>query len=380
MLMKILLVKTKDYEEIVIDFTDFQRNIEVDQNTSSWQISFNISRTDYNSFVFDLLQSDQASLILDGQEYVIQQINPALSGSTQTIAITATHIYFDIQKTIRLNSVIDSSISDSSKRPKHTLNEYLAFVFSGSSYTYEIKGTFAQQVLITDFGNADGLSLINTLIDNFSCYVTADNQHVIIMDDANFKAVTQKQFRYLYNTDDISLQLDKTNLRTNIWVYPYKDDNGNYAVAPYLYKSSNWTRYGDSFSEPLDLSSDTQATTKTYTDSMAAKSLQDVPETTFNLNYYGSDVPTIGEVWMAIIEPMQLDVDVTIIGINDYPFDDTQPAELTFSNAKKDMLSIQLQISKKANSASRNITYTNSLTNSALKALITVEIVGAIDD
>jgi hypothetical protein len=44
------------------------------------------------------------------------------------------------------------------------------------------------------------------------------------------------------------------------------------------------------------------------------------------------------------------------------------------------MLSIQLQISKKANSASRNITYTNSLTNSALKALITVEIVGAIDD
>jgi hypothetical protein len=63
---------------------------------------------------------------------------------------------------------------------------------------------------------------------------------------------------------------------------------------------------------------------------MAAKSLQDVPETTFNLNYYGSDVPTIGEVWMAIIEPMQLDVDVTIIGINDYPFDDTQPAELTF--------------------------------------------------
>lgn len=50
---------------------------------------------------------------------------------------------------------------------------------------------------------------------------------------------------------------------------------------------------------------------------------------------------------MAIIEPMGLDVDVSIVGVKDYPFDDTKPAELTFSNARKDMLSIQQQISKK---------------------------------
>ena len=56
-------------------------------------------------------------------------------------------------------------------------------------------------------------------------------------------------------------------------------------------------------------------------------------------------------MWMAIIEPMGLDVDVSIVGVKDYPFDDTKPAELTFSNARKDMLSIQQQISKKATTA-----------------------------
>ena len=82
--------------------------------------------------------------------------------------------------------------------------------------------------LITEFGKSDAVSLINTLIDTFQCYVMADNKKVIFMDEAHFKTVTEEQFRWLYNTDDINLSLDKTNLRTKCWVYPYKDAHDNY--------------------------------------------------------------------------------------------------------------------------------------------------------
>ncbi|MED0781504.1 prophage endopeptidase tail family protein [Bacillus siamensis] len=384
--MKILIVKNPEYEEIVIDFTDFERSIE--SNLTNWQISFNITQTNANTFVFNLLQSDQASLLFEGQEYVIQQINPVLSGNTQTISVTATHIYYDVQKKIRLEDTIDSDYEDDS-RPKHTLEEYLSYLFKGNTYgySYEIKGAFTARKLITEFGKSDAVSLINTLIDTFQCYVMADNKKVIFMDEAHFKTVTEEQFRWLYNTDDINLSLDKTNLRTKCWVYPYKDAHDNYFFEPYVYTSVNAARFGDSFAEPLDLTGDTDATTKKYTDAEAVKHLQDVPEATFTLNYYGSRLPTIGEVWMAIIEPMGLDVDVSIVGVKDYPFDDTKAAELTFSNARKDMLSIQQQISKKATTAYNKSHIATELISSvqnvavnAWDARLVIEKVGEVDD
>ncbi|WP_445505824.1 prophage endopeptidase tail family protein [Niallia sp. 03091] len=384
--MNLLLVKAQGYEEIVIDFTDFERTCE--QNLANWQISFNITRTSYNSFAYDLLMSDQCSLLIDGQEYVVQQLNPVVSGTTETIAVTATHIYFDIQKKIRVKDVLDDDYEDGSK-PTHTLAEYLAFVFQGNTYgySYEIRGSFTKKVLIDGFGSSDGMSLINTLVETFSCYLNADNQKVIFMDDTNFKIITQKQFRWLYNTDDINLQLDKTNLRTQCWVYPYMDEHGNYFFEPYIYKSANVSRFGESFADTVDLSGDAEATTKEYTDKKAVKELQDVPETTFTMTYYGKDIPVIGEVWMAIIEPMKLDVDVPIVGIKDYPFDDSKQPELTLSNAKKDMLSIQRQIANKANNAYRRSSLLNGLianvdltANEAWSARLTLEAVGEVID
>ncbi|MFC8961069.1 prophage endopeptidase tail family protein [Bacillus subtilis] len=286
--MKILIVKNPEYEEIVMDFTDFERSIE--SNLTNWQISFNITQTNTNAFVFNLLQSDQASLLFEGQEYVIQQINPVLSGNTQTISVTATHIYYDVQKKIRLEDTIDSDYEDDS-RPKHTLEEYLSYLYKGNTYgySYEIKGAFTARKLIPEFGKSDA--------------------------------------------------------------------------------------------------GDTDATTKKYTDAEAVKHLQDVPEATFTLNYYGSRLPAIGEVWMAIIEPMGLDVDVTIVGVKDYPFDDTKPAELTFSNARKDMLSIQQQISKKATTAYNKSHFATELISSvqnvavnAWDARVVIEKVGEVND
>ncbi|WP_330937748.1 prophage endopeptidase tail family protein [Bacillus amyloliquefaciens] len=384
--MEILLVKTKDYEEIVTGFSDFERTIE--NNLTNWQVTFNIVQTKHNEFVFNLLQSDDASLIVNGQEFVIQQINPVVNGNSQTLSVTATHVYFEIQKKIRPKDVLDADYDEESK-PEHTLAEYLDYLFKGNKYgyTYEIKGTFKIKKKITEFGNSDSVTLINTLIDTFECFIKADNKKVIFMDEANFKQLTQKQFRWLYNTDDINLSLDKTNIRTMCWVYPYKDQHDNYFFEPYIYTSPNVSRFGESFSEPVDLSTDTDATTKKYTDQQALKALQDVPETTFTLNYYGKDTPQIGEVWMAIIEPMALDVDVPIVGIKDSPFDDSKPIELTLSNAKKDMLSVQQQISKKANLAYQKSSKTNTIINNIQNAVsitwnsrLILEKVGEVND
>ena len=71
-----------------MDFTDFERSIE--SNLTNWQISFNITQTNTNTFVLIYCKVTRLLYYLS-KEYVIQQINPVLSGNTQTISVT--HIF-----------------------------------------------------------------------------------------------------------------------------------------------------------------------------------------------------------------------------------------------------------------------------------------------
>jgi hypothetical protein len=214
-----------------------------------------------------------------------------------------------------------------------------------------VKGTFSK-VTPQSFGNNDGLSLIKTIIDLFNCVVKADNKHLIFYDDSSWKNITQNQFRYLYNTDEVQLQLDKTNIKTKVMCYGAKDEHDNYLFDPYVYTSPNVSRFGVKYAPAI---TNDQITTKADMDKYAAEQLQDVPEVTFTLKYNGTDVPDIGDVWLLIHEPMGFDTDVTIIGVTTYDFDDTKLPELTFSNAKKDMISIQQQIAKKASNADKTL-------------------------
>jgi hypothetical protein len=346
----LFLVKTSDYEEHIIDFdhSSFKRTQE--KNTAS-TISFTITRTDRNAFVYDLLQSDQVSVIFDGQEYVVQQIAPKQNGSVTSCDITAVHVLASTQDIQKYN-VLDEEYADDSK-PQHTIEDLLHFIFDGNEfgYTWEVKGTFSK-VTPQSFGNNDGLSLIKTIIDLFNCVVKADNKHLIFYDDSSWKNITQKQFRYLYNTDEVQLSLDKTNVKTKVMCYGAKDEHDNYLFDPYVYTSPNVSRFGVKYAPAI---TNDQITTKADMDKYAAEQLQDVPEVTFTLKYNGTDVPNIGDVWMLIHEPMGFNTDVTIIGVTTYDFDDTKLPELTFSNAKKDIISLQQQVAKKASNADKTL-------------------------
>ena len=76
---------------------------------STWSIQF--TAYDDGSFAYSMLDA-QATLFLDGQEYIIKQAEPDANGGVNTIDIVATHIYFEISRIRKYKTYVDPADAD----------------------------------------------------------------------------------------------------------------------------------------------------------------------------------------------------------------------------------------------------------------------------
>lgn len=202
--------RKQQYEELLID-------IDVNSFIYSWNrelqrsISFTVQRTNYNAFSFDLLEQE-GFIKFRNELYVIKQCVPRSIGSIYEKTITANHIGFGIQ---------DHVVNTKRENVSMNLEQYLKYYFDGNvlGYTYEIKGNFKGEVTIAEVGEKTALTGIIEGKDLYGYIPFCHNRHWIFYDESNYYIESNNELRYLYNTEDVSVSVDTTELKTAIRIY-----------------------------------------------------------------------------------------------------------------------------------------------------------------
>jgi hypothetical protein len=344
-----LLVKTKDLEEPLIDFDRSSFNYQYQKNETR-QIVFTITRTQYNFELFDLLQTG-ITLVFDGQQYICQQPVYKTSGKTIQKDITATHVMFECNKQVWKYETKDNGSTAVNVDPTDIMHWY--FDGNDQGFDFEVKGTFGKKAL-TGVGDGSGQDGINLITSNWSANFWADNKHLIIASDDSFKKSVEKQFRYLYNTDDVQISVDRTTVVNTVKCFPKQNDNGSYIFDPFIHQNADsLATWGKCFGSAVR-DDEGEYTTKEDLDIYAETQLHPDPDVNAQLNYQGDEDVLEGETWLFIFPLLGFDADITVVGLQKYPFDPAQKTQITFSNSQKDMMQIQRQISRSASNAQKS--------------------------
>ncbi|CAJ1188083.1 MULTISPECIES: prophage endopeptidase tail family protein [Companilactobacillus] len=194
------------------------------QVSSTFQLSFTAFLTNKNGVSFDLLKND-AYIIFDGQKYQIKQCVSKYVDDFVTKDVTATHEIFGIQN-FRQFKVNKGSQS-------YSIDSMLKFVFDSqynSDYSYQINGSFPN-VDITDWGNCSGLDAIQKAVDSYGARWLPNGKTVLIYDQNSYKNVTNRQFIWSHNTNDIELSVDSTSMVNGAMLYGATVDDSHSSTA-----------------------------------------------------------------------------------------------------------------------------------------------------
>src|SRR5699024_9767726 len=220
------------------------------------------------SLAYQMLESE-ASIFLDNQEYIIKQVADDSSSGLDSVQVTATHVYFEIQKIRKYKDYVDpadkdkqtdvkvlkdntdSSKSDDSDNAKTDTNEKTegnttTKVTTKTTYetqqdnqnqvtysiqdvldhwlkdnklgfTYEVIGSFEKKELeeLQDGTGADMLSKVFNTWDNAIIY--PDNRKIRVYSIDKFNLNRGNRIDYLNNASEIKFNTDSTSLTNMVY-------------------------------------------------------------------------------------------------------------------------------------------------------------------
>lgn len=351
--MDYLLVRDKNnrFEEILIDIDYSSLKYEYEKN-STRSLSFTAIRTPFNSFSFDMLVNESI-VIYQGQEYIVKLPPPKVIGNVYTKDVQAYHISFGVQDHANYN------VNEGEKI--YTLQQAMDVAMKGNilGYSYQLIGNFPT-VKLTDLGGKNALSMIMDFLAPFGAIMLADNKQIILYSEERFYMQTEKVYYHLYNTEEVSVIPDTTNLKTIGKAYGrlrddaelYSGDDRYTAVVTYTSPNAAIDKYGPKMADimqndDIDNNDDLLVWLKSQ--------LQDEPELSIELTYIGNEDITERDIWYFKHQPLQFDTYVKVNRLTKYHPWSNQPFEVGFSNAKKDMVRISRQIAKQADEASKAV-------------------------
>lgn len=351
--MDYLLVRDKNnrFEEVLIDIDYSSFKYEYEKNTTR-TISFTVIRTPFNAFSFDILVNE-AIVTFQGQEYIVKLPPPKVIGNVYTKDIQAYHISYGVQDYVNYNK--------NEGEKSYTLKEAMDFAMKNNNlgYSYKLVGTFPT-VKLTDLGGKNALSMITDFLEAFGAIMLANNKQIILYSEDQFYIQTEKAYHHLYNTEEVSVVPDTTNLKTIGKAYGRLRDDAEYysgddrytAVVTYTSPNAAAEKYGPKMADEMqnddiDNEKDLLAWLKSQ--------LQDEPELSIELTYTGNEDITERDIWYFKHEPLKFDTNVKVNRLTKYHPWSNQSFEVGFSNAKKDMVRISRQIAKQADTASKAV-------------------------
>ena len=227
----------------------------------------------------------------DGHEYRVKQYKR----ESLYKQITATHIYFDLADQ-RQDTIFGGT---------HSIEEFLTFIFTGTGWSYTIADDLAgTSALIPNFGDANVISLVETLLKAFGCERKIMPGKVIhfgkiIGEDKDL------QYRYKYNIKTISESIDTTNLKTEIRGY-----NSDRTIdVTYTSPLAEVPLIGVRKAEPIE--SDDYASVEEM-EAFLATQLPDAPETSVEVSVTEIDGEVGDFVWL-IHEPLGIEYQTRIL-------------------------------------------------------------------
>ena len=349
--MKLLRIKTNDYEENILGVSEFKETWSKNEN---WNVSFLVHKSILNEMEFNLIANEEI-IIYEEQAFIIKNSEILSNGTVTVKQIEATHIMFNIQDHVQ--AVINEG--DRS----YSINDVLNFCIGSNDlgYTFEIKGSF-EKVTIENLGDLDGLEAVNKVCDRFSSVVIPDNKHLIFYSESSWSTNTNEQFRDGFNTSNMSIAIDTTNLKTAVRAFGMKkEESEDYFFEPFDYYSPEISKWNNGKAKWMKAIRDETINNK---DTMIAKikrELQDYPEislstSTIEIGPFGK-----GDVWTYINTEQQIKTDVTLVGFTRYTYDVSKNAEVVFSNTRKSMVDIQGDIARAAKNSERKLSNVSTL-------------------
>lgn len=235
-----------------------------------WEVNqtWSLQLTAYNdgSLAYQMLESE-ASIFLDNQEYIIKQVADDSSSGLDSVQVTATHVYFEVQKIRKYKDYIDpidkdkqtdvkvlktdSTKSDDSNNAKTDTNEKTEgntttkittkttdetqqdnqnqvtysiqdvldhwLKDNKLGFTYEVIGSFEKKELeeLKDGTGADMLSKISDTWNNAIIY--PDNRKIRVCLADKFNLNRGNRIDYLNNANEIKFSTDSTSLTNMVY-------------------------------------------------------------------------------------------------------------------------------------------------------------------
>lgn len=349
--MKLLRIKTNDYEENLLGVSEFKETWSKNEN---WNVSFLVHKTNINEMEYNLIANEEI-IVYEEQSFIIKNSEILSNGAVAVKQIEATHIMFNIQDHVQ-NAVNEGERS-------YSIDEVLQFCLGSNDlgFTFEVKGSF-ERITIENLGDLDGMETVNKICDRFSAVVIPNNKHLVFFSESNWATDTNEQFRDGYNTSSMSIAIDTTNLKTAVRAFGMKkEESEEYYFEPFDYFSPELSKWNNGKAKWMKAIRDETINNK---DTMIAKikrQLQDYPEVSLSTNTIEIGPFGKGDVWTYINSEQKIKTDVTLVGYTRYTYDVSKNAEVVFSNARKSMVDIQRDIARAATDSERKLSNVSSL-------------------
>jgi phage minor structural protein len=324
--------------EILTDYTQLVRKRRVN---GDYSLSFLLLKTERNQHSFDLVE-EESVIEYDGILYHIKGLVEQFRGQPIK-SITAYHVFYDI---------IDDRIYTALTTGAKSINEVLSFIFNGTDCTFSVIDSFPT-VEFENFGNDSCLTLFQKVIDRYQA------EFEIVGNNINIKkqigSTIDFQFRFGHNIKTFKKSINTNNLSTYIKGYGKQNEDGSYVVEA-EYTSPYADRYKDEngnvkLKHAPPYSNDSITQYDTLMDNLKAN-IQDTPEMSIELEFvtlqnagYPFANPGLGDTVPTIYEPLNVDVELRILEIEEYPEAKKSP-KVTLSNVPKSFVNTVMNYSK----------------------------------
>lgn len=348
------------------------------EQNSTFQVQF--TAVDDGSVAFQLLNSE-SSLFFDNQEYVIKQCVPDYSEGTDTVQITASHVYNESsriwQRTVKTGTLT------------YSVNDILSFFFDNNKYgfTYKVIGNFDSQQ-IADLGNCSAKDGLSKIVETWPTATVFPYGRQICVYSADAWATDNgNRIDYINNTREIQLTYDSTEMVNQVMVHGATKDTDSgaddtdttsdveeYYFEPHIVQDDDSIyRWGERPGADVD---DDRFTDSAAMDAYARTQLILDPSLSFDVTMNANEKPIPGEMRRTEIRKINYVTTVQVMAYTWYPTDVTQSTSLTMNNTSKSILDYQSNQKKKL----AQVVQTQKDSASNISNDITVAKVGEIND
>lgn len=337
--MKIIIQGSNGEQENLVPYIEPESFILEEEVNVKNQVTFTLFQTEQ---VASLLADIETKLSIDGQTYVIKQVDNVYNQDQKTKNITATHLFFECQSFRTSKAPVTNK--------KVSINELLDYYFKGNEggFTYRLHGNFPKIEIDTmNSGSVrDGITLA---LDKYpSTYIQMDNRIIHIFTESEWLKKEQHVIHYYHDTQNVTLGLNSLNLSNIVRCNGGKDDKGkNYFTPFYVQDDKSIAMFGKKYLEEIhdDRFRDPSAM-KAY----ALKKLQPEPVLTLQMVFNSSQRPTLGKQYPFVLHSMNYHTEVTIMSYRWFPLAPLKLSEVTFNNVTKNFLQyhndVELEIKK----------------------------------